>query len=376
MRVCTISPHLPPEQGANALLPVMIGNELTSHGVDTSYVAHRSTGRPRPPSVDHIVYVPRRGRGRLGRTLAGAVMAGVRMALGARRSIRGSDLVHLHSNGFIIEVGWLLAKRYRKPYVITLYGTDVWHHDPARHERFGRVVRGAACRVFYSQGLLDFARSLGLAPDPSIVIYAPVPSTFRPVKPDRRETLRRDLRAEDAPLLLTVKRLHPVGGHEDLLRAVPAILREFPDAELWFAGDGELRPVLEALAIDLGIASHVRFLGRVDNDVLWRCYAAADVFVLPSRLESWGSVMLEALACGTPVVATATAGALEVQRHFPADVALVERENPQALAEAVCGSIKRHGRTGEATQHRLRTEFSVAACAERYLAVYRQAVGA
>jgi glycosyltransferase involved in cell wall biosynthesis len=375
MRVCMISPHLPPEQGANALLPVMLGHELVSHGVDTSYVAHRSIGRSRPRSIDHVVYVPRRGRGRLGRTLGGAVVAAGRMALGARRSIGGSDLVHLHSNGLIVEVGCALAKRYRKPHVITLYGTDVWHHDPARHERFGRVVRDAACRVFYSQGLLDFAKSLGLAPDPSMVIHAPVPPAFRPVKPDRREALRRDLRVEDAPLLLTVKRLHPVGGHEDLLRAVPAILRKFPGAQLWFAGDGGLRPVLEALAIDLGIASHVRFLGRVDNDALWRCYAAADLFVLPSRLESWGTVMLEALACGTPVVATDTAGAREVQSHFPADVALVERENPQALAEAVCGALGRHGRTGEATQHRLRAEFSVPACAERYLAVYRQAVG-
>jgi glycosyltransferase involved in cell wall biosynthesis len=375
MRVCMISPHLPPEQSANALLPVMVGNELTSHGVDTSYVAHRPIGQPRPPSIDHVVYVPRRGRGRLSRTLGGAVIAGGRMALGARRSISGSDLVHLHSNGLIIEVGWVLAKRYRKPHVITLYGTDIWHHDPARHERFGRVVRDAVCRVFYSQGLLDFASNLGLAPDPSMVIYAPVPSTFRPVKPDRREALRWDLGVGDAPLLLTVKRLHPVGGHEDLLRAVPAILREFPDAQLCFAGDGGLRPVLEALAIDLGIASHVRFLGRVDNDVLWRWYAAADVFVLPSRLESWGTVMLEALACGTPVVATATAGAREVQSHFPTDVALVEIGKADAIAAAVNRRLLDARRTEPATLSALRERFSPQRCAAEYLGVYETILG-
>ena len=375
MRVCMISPHLPPEQAANALLPVLLGDELASHGVDTRYVVHPPMDDRCPPPVHHVAYVPRRGRGRLSRTLGGAMIAGSRMALGARRSIRESDLVHLHSGGFIIEVGGLLARRYRKPYVITLYGTDVWHHDPVRQGRFGRVVRDAACRVFYSRGLLDFATTLGLAPDPSIVIYAPVPSAFQAVEPDRRETLRRELRVGDGRLLLTVKRLHAVAGYEDLLRALPLILREHPDARLWIVGEGDLRSRLEAQARDLGISSQVRFLGLLDNATVWRYYAAADLFVLPSRLESWGTVMLEALACGTPVVATETAGGLEVRQHFPDDVTLVEKENPQALAREVCGALTRGGRTGEATRDRIRTGFSVSVCAEQYLTVYRQAVG-
>ena len=284
-------------------------------------------------------------------------------------------MVHLHGNGLIIEIGQFLATRSRKPYVITLYGTDVWHHDPARHARFGRVVRDAACRVFYSGGLLDFAKSLGLASDPSIVIYAPVPSSFQAVAPAQREALRRELGVGDEPLLLTVKRLHAVAGHEDLVRAMPRIISERPDARFWIIGEGDLRTRLETLARDLGIAAHVRFLGMLDNDTLWRYYAAADLFVLPSHLESWGTVMLEALACGTPVVATETAGGVEIHQHFPDDVTLVQKENPHALAEAVCGALRRRGRTGEVTQHRLRTEFSVPVCAARYLAVYNQAVG-
>ncbi len=225
------------------------------------------------------------------------------------------------------------------------------------------------------RALLDFARPLDLAPDPSAVIYAPVPPTFRPAEPDTRQALRRDLGIGKAPLLLTVKRLHPVGGHEDLLRAMPSILRTRPGAQLWLAGEGELRPSLEALARELGIASAVRFLGLLDNEALWRYYAAADLFVLPSRLESWGTVMLEALACGTPVVATNTAGGVEVQQHFPTDVMLVAKEDPQALAEAVCHALAARRRTDEATERRLRAEFSVSACAAQYLAVYSEAVG-
>ena len=286
------------------------------------------------------------------------------------------DLVHVHGNGFIIEIGQFLAELYHKPYVITLYGTDVWHYDSVRHVRFGHVVRGAACRVFYSHALLDFAVPLRLASDPSMVIYAPVPATFRSVDHDARLALRRDLGAGGGPLLLTVKRLHDVAGYDVLLNALPFVLGQHPDASLWIVGDGDLRPALEAQAHDLGLTSKIRFLGRIDNEALWRYYAAADLFVLPSRLESWGTVMLEALASGTQVVATDTAGGVEVHQHFPDDVMLAAKENPEELAAAVCRAIGKRQRAGEATRTRLRTEFSVSGCAARYLDVYRLATHA
>lgn len=375
MRLCMISPHYPPDQAANALLPVVLGQALESRGVVTRYVAHTTTsGWPSTPAGD-VVAVPRRGRDPLSRTPVGALVSAGRMALRARQPVRKSDLVHLHSNGLIVEVGQRLAARYRKPYVITLYGTDVWHHDPVRHRRFGRVVREAACRVFYSQGLREFGASLGLAPEPSVVIYAPVSSAFRSVEQEARRALRAELGIGDEPLVLTVKRLHAVAGHAHLLQAVPHVLGAYPEARIWLVGEGELRPTLEKLARDLGVASHVRFLGRVDHEALWRLYAAADLFVLPSSLESWGTVMLEALACGTPVVATYTAGGVEVRRHFPDDVTLVEKENPDALAGAVRAALMARRRTAARMQEQLRAEFSVARCAARYFAVYHRVLG-
>ena len=251
MRVCMISPHLPPEQAANALLPRQLGDELPSHGVittlrDASSGGVRSTSarrrgvrpssRPGPIRSDRSGCARRRrphGHGRTGRRPR------VRSRAPARQRVH-------HRSGSVSRAA------VRKPYVITLYGTDVWHHDEARHARFGRVVRDAAERVFYSQGLLDFAKPLGLAPDPSSVIYAPVPSTFHALEPLRRDALRRDFGVGDAPLLLTVKRLHDVAGYDVLLRALPEILREHPGARAWIIGEGELRPALEAQARELG----------------------------------------------------------------------------------------------------------------------------
>lgn len=369
MRVCMITPHLPPEQSANALLPVVLADELKRLGVESRLVAHRGAGQAARPA-DGAIYVPRRGRGWASRTVAGAAWTGARIAHGARHAVAAADIVHLHSNGLIIEVGQWLATRYRKPYVVTLYGTDVWHHDPRRHARFTHVVKGAACRVFYSHALLEFARPLGLAPDPAGVIHAPVAPPFRQLDEPARAQLRRELGLGVGPLLVTVKRLHPVGGHEDLLRAMPALVHDFPSVRLLLVGDGELRPRLTAVCRELGLEARVTFLGRLDNEEVAKYDAAADLFVLSSRLESWGTVMLEALACGTPVVATDTAGGAEVRARFPDSVTLVPRQNPRALAQAISHALQNPSRTSDATRMRLREEFSPRGCASLYLKVY------
>ena len=119
----------------------------------------------------------------------------------------------------------------------------------------------------------------------------------------------------------------------------------------------------------------MKFLGRIDHQSISQYYAAADVFVLPSNLESWGTVMLEALASGTPVVATDTSGGVEVREHFGDDVTIVEKRDPVALAAAVRAVLRSRRGTSGATAERLRTEFTVARCAARYLDVYRRAVG-
>jgi glycosyltransferase involved in cell wall biosynthesis len=106
----------------------------------------------------------------------------------------------------------------------------------------------------------------------------------------------------DAKVFLTLSRLHPKKGLDTLLQA----LKSFPDAYFWMAGTGPLRHELEAEARKLEVIDRVRFLGwRTDRSALLR---AADVCVLPSRYEPFGTVILEAWASGTPLVACRSAG--------------------------------------------------------------------
>ena len=133
---------------------------------------------------------------------------------------------------------------------------------------------------------------------------------------------------DDAPLLLSLARLHPVKGLDTLLKALVKI----PEAYLWLAGSGPLERDLKQLCTDLGLDGRVRFLGwRQDRAAL---LATADLCVFPSRNDSFGAVMLEAWASRTPLVATKAPGPRAYIRDGETGL-LVEIDDVDALAEAV-----------------------------------------
>jgi glycosyltransferase involved in cell wall biosynthesis len=136
----------------------------------------------------------------------------------------------------------------------------------------------------------------------------------------------------DAKVFLTLSRLHPKKGLDTLLTA----MKNFHDAYVWLAGDGPLQASLEAQARELGVIDRVRFLGwRNDRSALLR---AADVCVLPSRYEPFGTVILEAWAAGTPLVACRSDGPAA---HIEDGVngLLVPIDDTQSLATAMRRAI-------------------------------------
>ncbi len=131
-------------------------------------------------------------------------------------------------------------------------------------------------------------------------------------------------------IVLSVGSLIPRKGHALTIEA----MRRCPEAVLLIVGQGPLRSELERLAERLGVSSRVRFLGELPHDRLPDVYRAADVLVLASEREGWANVLLEAMACGTPVVATNVNGAPEVVQA-PAAGVLVGQRTPERLAQAI-----------------------------------------
>jgi teichuronic acid biosynthesis glycosyltransferase TuaC len=124
--------------------------------------------------------------------------------------------------------------------------------------------------------------------------------------------------------------LIPRKGHHLAIEAVARC----PDCTLLIAGDGPLRPALAALADRLGARERVRLLGETPHAQLPSLYGAADVLLLASEREGWANVLLEAMACGTPVIATDVNGTAEVVKS-PEAGRLVTKRSPAAIVEAL-----------------------------------------
>lgn len=383
-RVCHVSPHLPPDQAANALLPALLGAWGRERGDEVSFVAyepaqaasHDAAGAGLPGPVRRVTrHRPRSGVGRL---LKVATVRTAREVQAALDDVAGGvDLLHLHSNGLIIEVasGW--ATRQRIPTVLTLYGTEIWHYRPRRPvDPFRRAYDNARVVTFYSQGLLDRARSLGLDRPDLRVVYPPVRDVFRPQDEVTRAAWRAALGIREPRVVLNVKRLHHLAGQDVLIRAFADVARARRDVRLVVCGAGPEQDALEALARETGVADLVTFAGLVSNDEVARYAAVADVFALPSRLEALPTVAVEALAAGTPVVSADHPGGLELHALFGEDVRVVPREEVAPLAAALTAAIDAPRRVAPATLALVRARFGPDAVRAAYESVWAGALQA
>lgn len=383
MRICHVSPHLPPDQGANALLPAQLGHWSRARGYEVAYVAHESAqfgprsqaAMPGAALAGPVRWLPRRARSPLARTLridAWRLARRIRAALDEVAA--QADLLHLHSNGLIIEVAAAWARRRRLPYVLTLYGTEIWHYrrrwpvDP-----FTAAYRQAAQVTFYSQGLLDRARALGLDRPGLSVVYPAVGDAFAAREPADRDACRQALGLKEPHIVLNVKRLHALAGQRFLIEAFGRIARARSGTRLVICGTGSLRDTLEHQARRAGVADRVTFTGLVTNEDVARYAAAAEIFVLPSLLEALPTVAVEALACGTPVISADHPGGLELHELFGDDVAIVPRENVDALAAALERALQAPRRTRPETHAVIDARFRPAAVQAQYDAVYARA---
>jgi phosphatidylinositol alpha-1,6-mannosyltransferase len=373
LHIVHVTPHLPPDQAANALLPWQLGVWAAEAGDTVEYVAHPPRAGQAAALPGSAAWIPRRTDGTVARALrVGALVAARRIQQALEPAIERADAVHVHSNGLLAELAVLLARRRAKPVVLTLYGTEIWHYAPTRFgpDLFTRAYQAASAVTFYSERLLGRACELGLTRRGMQTIYPPVGPQFSWHDEDARAAVRESLGITNRHLLVNVKRLHPLAGQRFLIEAMNEIIRTHPDTRLVICGAGDLLGGLQDAARSAGVERHVTFAGLVDNAVVARYCAAADLFVLPSILEALPTVAVEALACGTPVISTDNPGGLELNDVFGRDVAIVAREQPMPLARAIVAFLLEKRRTGRETRDTIEREFRPAGVAAKYRAVY------
>lgn len=237
----------------------------------------------------------------------------------------------------------LLSRLLNSPYTITVRGSEIEHSKRFFRGRAIRwALRSASHVIAVSNRLREFAIAAGADPQRTTTIPNGVDSTHYYPRPGR-QILRKFQIPDNVPLILSAGYLIELKGHHRAVQALNALARDGSHAHMIIAGGPgangrRFHLILRKLIEDLGLASRVHLIGQVAPDQLAQLMAAADVFVLASTREGWPNVVNEALACGTPVVAT-DVGA--VPQLLPTnDYGLVVPVNDQtklerALAEAL-----------------------------------------
>lgn len=233
-------------------------------------------------------------------------------ALAARRLAAGSDLLHAHlgEDLAVLPVAVAAAGRAGIPLVVTVHMSlrhtlAVGGPRSAVLKTVGGSLEAWGCRraaaviTLTERAATTVRADGGLAPERVHVIPSGVdPARFAGVARD-------PLPASGLPRVLFVGRLHRAKGVDTLLRALPLLRRP---ASVVLVGDGPERTSLDRLAVSLGVRDRVAFLGFLPHDQVPAALAYGDIVVLPSRYEELGSVLVEAMHAGRPVVASRTGG--------------------------------------------------------------------
>ncbi len=222
-----------------------------------------------------------------------------------------------------------LGQRFGLPVAITARGSDITQFPdyPIARRQILRAAGDADGLIAVSDGLRQAMARLGIAPERVHVLRNGV--DLEMFRPQDRVQARRMI-GVDGPTLVSVGALIERKGHALTIEALTLL----PGWRLLIAGEGPERARLEALAGTLGVSDRVRLLGSVPHHDLATLYSAADLSVLASSREGWANVLLESMACGTPVVASPIAGNPEVVQRPEAGLIARDR-SAEGIAEAV-----------------------------------------
>lgn len=278
----------------------------------------------------------------------GMTLAPFMLALGALPAVRtlldeGFDFDVIDAHYYYPDgvAAAMLARHFGKPFVVTARGTDL--NLIPQYTLPRKMMQWAAKQATVSIGvcsaLVDVLREWHIDEDRLRVMRNGVDLVrFAPMHPAEA---RATLGLSGAPLLLSVGHLIERKGHRFAIEALAKLLATHHDARLVIIGEGEERKALSDLCEGLGVSSQVKFTGALPNAELFKWYSAADALILASSREGWANVLLESMACGTPVVATRIWGTPEV---VASDVAgrLVDRRDGSAFADAVLSLLQNY----------------------------------
>ncbi|MFC1926565.1 glycosyltransferase family 4 protein [Chloroflexota bacterium] len=267
-----------------------------------------------------------------------------------------------------------IAYLFRKqmPYIVSLRGSDV----PGFNKRFSfqyvflkpvikRVWHNSYAVIANSLGLKELAQRTSSSCDIGVIYNGIDTKQFKPAEKNSKSKLR----------ILCVSRLIQRKGVESLIKALAGLKEDFGDTfDVLIVGEGNLEQELKQLAIKLGLAETIAFTGYVEHSELPDIYASSDIFVLPSLSEGMSNTVLEAMACGLPIITTDTGGSNEL---INGNGVILTSTDPDtialALRELIGSSELRVSMSNRSRE--LAEKFSWSNVATEYLRIYEEMTG-
>ena len=238
----------------------------------------------------------------------------------AKKIVISQNIELLHADNAIPSglVALILSKKFKINYVLYAHGEEIVLYSRFFPEKYvgPYLYKHAKAIIANSRFTVDLLKKIGVKEENIHLIYRGIdPDQFRPGL-DTSE-LKNKYNLTDKKIIVTISRLQERKGQDYVIRAMPLILKEIPNAHYLVVGDGEERERLERLVKDLSLEDKVTFVGFVSEEELPYYYNLADIFILANRItntndvEGFGLVFIEANACGKPVIGGRTGGALD-----------------------------------------------------------------
>ncbi|BDZ69145.1 glycosyltransferase [Methanobacterium ferruginis] len=287
------------------------------------------------------------------------------------RKLRNMNVIHVQwpiPNGL---GAWFLKKVYRIPYVNTIHGEEV-HLSKSYHMLFALrwLVNNSSKNLTNSTATKNFCLEAGLnGENVDVIPFGVDTDFFRPLEVYKDENTFQ---------ILSIGYLIERKGFEYLIRAMPHVLEEHDSARLMIVGSGPLESELKELIYELDLGDYVKIIKNVSDKKLLTIYNSADLFVLPSIVDSQGNteglgvVLLEAMACGLPVIGSDVGGIPDIIQDMETGM-LVPEKNIVRLSRAISYCIENEILRNKIAIRGLKVvknEFSWENIAEMYLPFY------
>jgi len=244
------------------------------------------------------------------------------------------DILHAH---YVTGYGFFGAFSGFHPLIITAWGSDVL--IDAKESFFKRVVVKYALRkadliTCDGENMREAMTKLGADSQKINIIYFGIDTQkFSPKQ--RSEKLREELGISNSPMIISLRNLEPIYDIESLVKSVPLVLKDIPEAKFVIAGRGSREAELKRLAKSIGVLDSIMFIGMIPNDELPQYLTSADIYVSTSLSDAGLAASTgEAMACGLPVIITD----FGVNREWVEDGKngfIIPLKNPKALAEKI-----------------------------------------